>query len=84
MCFLLHILIQEYNLPIILLLASNLTNICSEISKLNGFMKGFYLQWERACRSWKGEEKVNILYIVDQIHQRNTFAVDHFSKFKGI
>ena len=44
MCFLLHILIQEYNLPIILLLASNLTNICSEISKLNGFMKGFYLQ----------------------------------------
>ena len=39
MCLLLHILIQEYNIPTILLLASNLTNICSEISKLNDFMK---------------------------------------------
>ena len=32
----------------------------------------------------KDGKKVNVLYIIDQNHQRSVNVVDHFKNFKGI
>ena len=37
-----------------------------------------------AATIWKDEKKVNVLYIVDQNHQRYVILVDNFRNFKNI
>ena len=36
-----------------------------------------------AATIWKDEKKVNVLYIVDQNHQRYVILVDNFRNFKN-
>ena len=49
-------------------------------------MNGLYLQYEELVESTirKDGKKLNVLYIVDQNHQRSVIAVDHSRNFKDI
>ena len=50
-------------------------------------MNGLYLQYQELWMESiirKDEKKVNVLYIVDQNHQRSVIVVDHSRDFKGI
>ena len=45
---------------------------------------GLYLQYEKLWNNTKDREKVNVLYIVDQNHERSVVVLDHFRNFKGV
>ena len=49
-------------------------------------MNGLYLQYEELVESAirKDGKKLNVLYIVDQNHQRSGIVVDHSRNFKDI
>ena len=47
-------------------------------------MNGFYMQCERAQGSWKDGQKVNVLCIINQNHQRWAIVVGQSSKLKDI
>ena len=49
-------------------------------------MNGLYLQYEELVESAirKDGKKLNVLYIVDQNHQRSVIVVDHSRNFKDI
>ena len=77
-------LFKLYDMSIIMLLTSDLTNICRKISKIR------LILWMAYTRNVKGFKKVtkiwkmNVLCIVGQNHQRWAIVVDHSSKFKAI
>ena len=49
-------------------------------------MNGLYVQYEEPVESTirKDGKKLNVLYIVDQNHQRSVIVVDHSRNFKVI
>ena len=49
-------------------------------------MNGLYLQYEEPVESAirKDGKKLNVVYVVDQNHQRSVIVIDHSRNFKDI
>ena len=60
-----------------MLLTNNLTNICSEISKIRMNLRIFYTCNMKSSRKLKNWKNVYVLYIVDQDHQGSVVVVEH-------
>ena len=47
-------------------------------------MNSLYLQYKKTRGSRKDGQKLDVVCVIDQDHQRSAIVVDHFRKFKGI